>query len=305
MYGASPQIGVSGLASATSGASYGVNGRSNSSSGYGVYGYAAATTGATSGVYGLSDSSVGHGVTGEATAGSGTGVFGVTDTTNGAGVFGFASAGSGNASGVIGETASSTGLAGYFLGDVNVVGTLSKTAGSFKIDDPLDPAHKYLQHSFVESPDMMNVYNGNVTLDDNGKAVVTMPDWFQALNQDFRYQLTAIGGPGPNLYVAEKMKDNQFRIAGGEPGMEVSWLVTGIRHDPYAEAHRVQVVVDKPADEQGTYLFPSLYDQPTSKGLQSTAQAGLNAGSVPPAGQAPTLSRQALPDEQVPSGSLP
>ncbi|MEM7390782.1 MAG: hypothetical protein AAF492_00420, partial [Verrucomicrobiota bacterium] len=54
--------------------------------------------------------------------------------------------------------------------DFHVSGTLSKSLGSFKIDHPLDPANKFLSHSFVESPDMMNVYNGNVRLDDDGEA---------------------------------------------------------------------------------------------------------------------------------------
>ena len=51
-------------------------------------------------------------------------------------------------------------------GNVDVIGTLSKGGGSFKIDHPLDPANKYLYHSFVESPDMKNMYDGNVTTDD-------------------------------------------------------------------------------------------------------------------------------------------
>ena len=42
---------------------------------------------------------------------------------------------------------------------------LSKSIGTFKIDHPLDPANKYLSHSFVELPDMMNIYNGNVMTD--------------------------------------------------------------------------------------------------------------------------------------------
>ena len=108
---------------------------------------------------------------------------------------------------------SSFGLAGQFVGSVNISGTLTKGGGSFKIDHPLDPANKYLSHSFVESPDMMNVYNGNVTLDDSGEAWVALPDWFDALNRDFRYQLTAIGAPAPNLYVATKVSGNRFRIA--------------------------------------------------------------------------------------------
>src|SRR5882762_7360391 len=121
-------------------------------------------------------------------------------------------------------------------GNVNVIGTLSKSAGGFKIDDPLDPANKYLTHSFVESPDMMNIYNGTVLLDGSGEAWVVLPTWFEALNRDFRYQLTAIGAPSPNLYIAVEVTGNRFQIAGGRPGAKVSWQVTGVRHDAYAEA---------------------------------------------------------------------
>lgn len=149
--------------------------------------------------------------------------------------------------------------AGYFDGNVQVTGNLTKGSGSFKIDHPLDPENKYLSHSFVESPDMMNVYNGNALLDANGEAVVELPDYFEALNKDFRYQLTAIGAPGPNLFIAEKITNDHFKIAGGQPGMEVSWQVTGIRKDPYAEAHRIQVEADKPAGERGKYLHPKAY----------------------------------------------
>jgi hypothetical protein len=305
--------GVYGYALATTGTNYGVFGRSNSPSGTGVSGYDFATTGTNYGVYGQSSSSIGYGIYGSAISTTGTdcGVFGTTASASGYGMYGYASATSGatravaamNDSisgiavyavasattgsniGVFGSSLSTDGYAGYFSGNVQVVGTLIKSAGSFKIDDPLDPAHKYLQHSFVESPDMMNVYNGNVTLDDQGQAVVTMPDWFQALNQDFRYQLTPIGAFAP-LYVADKIKDNRFTIAGGEPGMEVSWQVTGIRHDPYAEAHRIQVVVDKPASEQGTYLFPALYAQPASKSLDYAQQSKLGLGNPPEPPQA-------------------
>ena len=155
-------------------------------------------------------------------------------------------------------TGGTTNYAGYFNGNVHVTGTLSKAAGSFKIDHPLDPENKYLNHSFVESPDMMNVYNGNIVLDNNGQAVVEMPDWFDALNRDCRYQLTCIGGFAP-VYIAQKIQNNTFKIAGGTAGIEVSWQVTGIRQDPYAEANRIQIEVDKPADERGKYLHVQAY----------------------------------------------
>jgi hypothetical protein len=160
-----------------------------------------------------------------------------------------------------------TGYAGDFVGNVNVSGTLSKGAGSFKIDHPLDPEHKYLLHSFVESPDMMNVYNGNAILDGEGGAVISLPDWFQALNRDFRYQLTAVGAPGPNLYVAEKIAGNQFRIAGGTPGGEVSWQVTGIRQDPFANANRIPVELAKAPDDVGKYLHPKAYHMPAERAI--------------------------------------
>ena len=106
---------------------------------------------------------------------------------------------------------------------------------------------------------MMNIYNGNVQLDDQGSAVIELPDYFEALNREFRYQLTAVGAPGPNLYVSKEISNCKFEIAGGSPRSKVSWQVTGIRHDPYAEQNRIQVVVDKQPDERGKYLNPQVY----------------------------------------------
>ena len=154
------------------------------------------------------------------------------------------------------------------MGSVTVNGYLEKLGGGFKIDHPLEPENKYLNHSFVESPDMMNMYNGNIVLNHMGEAWVELPDWFEALNRDFRYQLTAIGAPGPNLYIAQKIADNRFKIAGGEPGMEVSWQLTGIRQDPWANANRPSVEEDKTEKELGFYLHPESYDQPEEKSME-------------------------------------
>ncbi len=142
----------------------------------------------------------------------------------------------------------------YENGNGGISGNFSKGGGSFKIDHPLDPENKYLYHSFVESPDMMNVYNGNVILDDNGEAMVVMDEWFEALNRDFRYQLTSISAPGPNLFIAEKIKKNSFKIGGGNPGSEVSWQVTGIRQDPFANENRIETEVMKENFNRGKYL---------------------------------------------------
>ncbi len=160
--------------------------------------------------------------------------------------------------------------AGYFSGSVVVTGTLYKGALAFMIDHPLDPENKYLHHSGVESPDMMNIYNGNVILDGNGEAWVELPQWFEALNRDFRYQLTAIGAPGPDLYIAEEISNNSFRISGGKPGIKVSWQVTGIRKDPYAEKHRILVEEEKSVSDRGKYLHPDAYNLSETMGINYT-----------------------------------
>ncbi|HXM42663.1 MAG TPA: IPT/TIG domain-containing protein [Bryobacteraceae bacterium] len=150
------------------------------------------------------------------------------------------------------------GYAGFFYGDVEVTGTLSKPGGSFKIDHPLDPANKYLYHSFVESPDMKNIYDGTVVTDASDTAIVTMPNWFEALNTDFRYQLTVIGQFAQAI-VASKVAKGSFTIRTNKANVEVSWQVTGIRQDAWANAHRIPVEVDKAPQEQGHYIHPELF----------------------------------------------
>jgi hypothetical protein len=258
------------------GVGYGVYGKSN---GIGVYGegnFANGVYGKSSsgyGVHGLSSS--GYGVYGESQ--TGTAVVGVSDDHYG--VVGVSS----NLAGLYGESVND--YAAVLNGKVKITGNLEKAGGSFKIDHPLDPANKYLCHSFVESPDMKNVYDGVVVLDRKGKAEIELPNWFGALNKDFRYQLTAIGAPGPNLYIAEEISEaittrnysskssnnnnnnSRFKIAGGTSGMKVSWQVTGIRKDTYANANRIEVEEDKPDKERGYYLHPDLYGQPEEKGI--------------------------------------
>jgi hypothetical protein len=144
-------------------------------------------------------------------------------------------------------------------GDLQVIGNLSKATGTFKIDDPLDPANKYLYHSFVESPDMMDVYNGSVTTDKHGLATVILPDYFEALNRDFRYQLTSIG-TFAQATIANEVHNNRFTIRTSKPAVKVSWQITGIRQDAYAKSHRIQVNEVKPPTERGRYLHPDVFD---------------------------------------------
>jgi hypothetical protein len=188
------------------------------------------------------------------------GVRGESTGINGNGVHGIANSGS-SAFAVYGE--SSSGYAGYFTGKVNVIGVLTAGTKPFKIDHPLDPANKYLMHAAVESSDMKNIYDGIAVLDDAGEAVVELPVWFEALNRDFRYQLTCIGGVA-SVYIADEVNDHHFRIAGGVPGLKVSWQVTGIRKDAFANAHPLVVELDKSTEERGRYLYPVELGMPAS-----------------------------------------
>lgn len=243
----SSSYGVSGYSSDGSG----VYGESSTHDGYGVYGKNAASGNhgylgsSLVGAYGRHNSSGNHGYLGH----SGFGVVGYS--INNTGVYGY----------------TDTGTAGYFAGPVTVTGYLTKSGGGFQIDHPLEPENKYLNHSFVESPDMKNIYDGVVVLDAYGERWVELPEWFEALNKDFRYQLTCIGGFA-QVYIAQKIADNRFKIAGGSAGMEVSWQVTGIRQDPWAEANLKPVEEDKAADELGFYLSPETYGQPEEKGIE-------------------------------------
>ena len=129
------------------------------------------------------------------------------------------------------------------------------------IDHPLDPENKYLYHSFVESPDMMNIYNGNVVTDGSGKAIVELPEYFDALNMDFRFQLTVIGSFA-QATISEEVASNKFGILTDQPNIKVSWQVTGIRKDAYANAKRIRPEVDKEPENRGRYLNPEVLGHP-------------------------------------------
>jgi len=69
-----------------------------------------------------------------------------------------------------------------------------------------------------------------------------------------------------------------FRIVGGGAGLKVSWQITGIRHDAWADAHRIPLEEDKSPAERGRYLNPELHGAPAEAGLQSTNRPGHNGG---------------------------
>jgi hypothetical protein len=150
------------------------------------------------------------------------------------------------------------GVAGQFMGNVTIQGTVTASVKPFKIDHPLDPANRYLSHVSVESPDLMTVYAGTVVTDANGESVIELPDYFEALNRDIKYQLTPIGELS-QVTVAREVEGNRFTIRTERPHVKVSWQVTGVRRDRYAEAYPIPVDEAKPERERGRYLHPELY----------------------------------------------
>jgi hypothetical protein len=239
----------------------------------GVFGYGLSTAGV------LGVTNVGRGVVGQSVVDSpsAAGVYGLGQGRNSNGVIGEAHNGAG-AYGVWGR--SSQGYAGVFGGTVRVYGTLTKSGGGFRIDHPIDPDTRYLSHSFVESPDMLNVYSGNVETDGNGDAVVRLPEYFESLNEDFRYQLTAVR-EFAQVIVAQEVRDNQFSIKSDRPSVTVSWQVTGVRRDPFAKANRNVVEEEKPDGERGTYLHPEVYGQSAEQYVDFARERELHDAQPP------------------------
>ena len=193
---------------------------------YGVYGY------------GAHDNAVGHAV----------------------GVFGYASGAYWDYAiyGSVSGTSAGGNYAGYFIGDVGIQGEIVYLLGGYKIDNPTDPENMYLYHNTVSSPDMKNIYDGNVVTDSKGQAIVELPDYFEDLNADYRYQLTVIGSFAQAI-VEQEISGNKFVIATDEPNVKVSWMVTGIRKDPLAQDRARPVEQIKNADEIGNFVYPAGY----------------------------------------------
>ena len=306
-YGVAGEAGYAGVLG--TGGSYGVYGTGTSagvvattSAGYGVYsqgpiGVLGIGSGTGYGVWGYNSASGGYGVVGQGGyrgvygSGGNAGVFG---TSGYVGMWGEATTSSGLNFGVYAITNSTGGYAGVFSGAVQVTGFLSKLGGGFKIDHPLDPANKYLVHSFVESPEMLNVYSGTATLDAAGKVTVDLPSYFEAENRDVRYQLTAIGAAMPDLHVASGVKKNKFAIAGGSAGQKVSWQVSGVRQDAWANANPLEVEPAKAVADRGRYLQPKVHGKTDKQSIYPTSIEDLVARA--PKGLAARPAEPTIPD---------
>ena len=261
-----------------------------------------AATGTQVGAYGNGSNSTGLGVIGiggTALGGVGSqgqgydGVVGLASGANGIGVFGDApdtgvqGQGQNGVVGIAGATANNVGTFGQgrigVLGQVDASGPgpnnnkwgvfsngNSGATGtkSFVIDHPLDPANKILKHFSIESNEILNVYRGKETFDSNGKAIITLPNYYEAVNKNASYQLTPIGAAMPNLYIEQEVENGQFVIAGGVPGKKVSWQLTAERNDPYLQQNPSERITEIGKGEaSGKYYMPNLYGRSSDLSL--------------------------------------
>lgn len=220
----------------------------------GVAGYATLAGATSYGVYGI--------YTGGG-SNNGCGVYGYSAPSNGNG---YGVQGYGNKYGVLGVQ----GTAGNSNYGVYATGNLGCTGNKpFAIDHPLDPENKILKHYALESPEILNMYRGNIVLNSEGEATIQLPDYFLSININFSYDLTAVGRSAPGLYIKNEIDNTgKFTIAGGSPDQKVSWVVYAERNDLYMRQDGMrEVEITKDEWEKGKYLMPELYNQPPEKGI--------------------------------------
>ena len=151
-------------------------------------------------------------------------------------------------------------------GTLRINGHIFKPGGEFRIDHPQDPTGCYLRHSFVESPERLNLYAGTVVTDQQGQATIELPRYFAALNRDPLVQLTPLGELA-RVAVCPPVEGNRVRVVSDRPGLTVAWQVSGVRQDAWAVANPIDVEQPKPAAERGTYLHPEAFGVTAAGGI--------------------------------------
>ncbi len=198
--------------------------------------------------------------------------FSLNNAFSGYGVTGTAGGNAETGYGVYGNAyGNATNWAGYFNGDVNVTGTLYMPAKITRIDHPVDPENQNLQLAGVDSPEMLVTQSGNITTDAAGVARVSLPDYFELITGDFRYNLTVIGQFAQAI-VSEEVSSGSFTIKTDQPNVKVSWTVTGVRRDNYAKSQKLPNIVTKPKEQRGMYLHPAAFGLPLERGVEYLIQ---------------------------------
>jgi hypothetical protein len=194
---------------------------------------------------------------GGAFTGNAFGVYGKSNNTTGSGLWGV---------GVIGD--------GVQFGVFSLTNLGANGTKSFIIDHPLDPENKFLKHYSMESPEVINFYRGNITLDANGNGTVELPDYFTSINTNYSYTLTPIGSPSVT-YIAEEIDENgTFKIAGGNSGQKISWYVYAERNDVNIKNNdfSTAIEVQKNASQKGKYLNPAAYGKTNADAIFQTKE---------------------------------
>jgi hypothetical protein len=216
------------------------------------------------GVYGINeDLTIGEGVVGTGY----NGVLGYTTADDGVGVYGWnaAAAGPGIGVGVVGEAFDLVTDWGLFaIGDIGATGVKF-----FVIDHPEDPANKTLKHFCIESDEPVLLYRGTEVVDVNGEVTITLPDYVDMINVEYSYTLTSVGGPAPNLHVAEEIAQGKFKVGGAAANKKVSWVVYGKRNDDFVKNNPgvLEVEVEKTGDQKGRYYDHQTHGVSRSKSI--------------------------------------
>lgn len=113
--------------------------------------------------------------------------------------------------------------AARFDGDVIITGSICTSVNGDGTGGNCQAAGSVIEGQALLNPSQA----GNITLDENGEATITLPADFTAAYSDFSYQLTPIGAFSP-VFIAEEIQGNAFKISGGSEGVKVSWQVVGL-----------------------------------------------------------------------------
>jgi hypothetical protein len=81
-------------------------------------------------------------------------------------------------------------------------------------------------------------------------------------------------GPTTQVYVSKEFNGNSFSVAGGTPGVKISWMLTGTRNDEYMKQNpeKLEVEIEKTGKIAGKYIRPELYGADSSKSALNFGQ---------------------------------
>ena len=93
----------------------------------------------------------------------------------------------------------------------------------------------------------------------------------------------AINGTGVGQFaqaiISSEIKQNRFTIKTNKPQVKVSWQVTGIRQDAYAEAHRIPVEEEKCGEERRHIPAPGSVRPAAREERRARAAANIDAAT--------------------------